>query len=293
MASVTSCRSSPSPRIRLDLVTSPASRAARSTSSERVVPEAGPDPPEDARHGLDVVREHLRAGRRRPRASRSGSALKSGMSSSTPAAGDERRGSRGTVSRVQPGAAVGQVVARDAGDGRVPQAHRRDRLGDPARLVARRAAAACRCRSGRSRTAGCTGRRRSGRSPRGPPSTRRCWGSRPPRTPCAGPRSAPALFSSVYCRSGAQPGLDPRRLALDRDLAVAGLEAEHACGLRVRVPPLPGYVAAGARPSGARHDLAARRGRSRFSVPPPARRPPAQRVARLPPAAGIASTPTS
>src|ERR1035441_8871878 len=29
-------------------------------------------------------------------------------------------------------------------------------------------------------------------------------------------------------RSGAEPGLDPRRLALDRDLAVAGLEAEHA-----------------------------------------------------------------
>src|SRR4029077_11085320 len=27
---------------------------------------------------------------------------------------------------------------------------------------------------------------------------------------------------------GAQPGLDPRRLPLDRDLAVAGLEAEHA-----------------------------------------------------------------
>src|SRR4029077_9636725 len=29
-------------------------------------------------------------------------------------------------------------------------------------------------------------------------------------------------------RSGAQPGLDPRRLPLDRDLAVTGLEAEHA-----------------------------------------------------------------
>ena len=36
---------------------------------------------------------------------------------------------------VQPGAAVGQVVAGDAGDGGVPQAHRGHRLGDPARLV--------------------------------------------------------------------------------------------------------------------------------------------------------------
>ena len=36
---------------------------------------------------------------------------------------------------VQPGAAVGQVVAGDAGDGGVAQAHRGDGLGDPARLV--------------------------------------------------------------------------------------------------------------------------------------------------------------
>ena len=36
---------------------------------------------------------------------------------------------------VQPRALVGQVVARDAGDGRVAQAHLRDALGDAARLV--------------------------------------------------------------------------------------------------------------------------------------------------------------
>ena len=37
---------------------------------------------------------------------------------------------------VEPRAAVGQVVARDAGDRRVAQTHRLDALGDPARLVA-------------------------------------------------------------------------------------------------------------------------------------------------------------
>ena len=37
---------------------------------------------------------------------------------------------------VEPGAAVGQVVAGDAGDGGVAQTHRADALGDPARLVA-------------------------------------------------------------------------------------------------------------------------------------------------------------
>src|SRR6185369_5879673 len=36
---------------------------------------------------------------------------------------------------VEPGAAVGQVVAGDTGDRRVPQAHGDDRLGDPARFV--------------------------------------------------------------------------------------------------------------------------------------------------------------
>src|SRR6266516_3326498 len=65
-----------------------------------VVAEAGPDPAEDPRHGLDVVREHLRAGL-----------------------------------RVQPGAAVRQVIAGHPGDRRVAQAHGGHRPGHPARLV--------------------------------------------------------------------------------------------------------------------------------------------------------------
>ena len=61
-------------------------------------------------------------------------ALKSGISSSTPVPGfsgvDLAHGLG-----VEPGAAVGQVVAGDAGDGRVLQAHGPHGLGDAARLV--------------------------------------------------------------------------------------------------------------------------------------------------------------
>ena len=67
--------------------------------------------------------------------SRSGSPLKSGIRFSTPVPGfsswicSHRLG-------VQPGATVGQVVAGDAGDGRVAQLHLLHRLRHPARLVA-------------------------------------------------------------------------------------------------------------------------------------------------------------
>src|SRR6185437_15440866 len=58
-------------------------------------------------------------------ASCAGSALKSGISNSTP--------QPGTVSWMA--TAVGEVIAGHAGDGGVAQAHRGNRLGDPARLV--------------------------------------------------------------------------------------------------------------------------------------------------------------
>ena len=54
--------SSPIPRMRLDLVTSPAARAIESTRSDLLVAERRPDPLEDPRHRLQVVREHLGAG---------------------------------------------------------------------------------------------------------------------------------------------------------------------------------------------------------------------------------------
>ena len=62
------------------------------------------------------------------------SPLKSGIRTSTPISGlpAAQLADRG---RERAGAAVGQVVAGDARDHDVVEAHRRDRLGDPARLV--------------------------------------------------------------------------------------------------------------------------------------------------------------
>ena len=64
----------------------------------------------------------------------SGVAVEVGDEQLDPAAGQQRVDLADRLG-VEPGAAVGQVVAGDAGDGRVAQAHRGHRLGDPARLV--------------------------------------------------------------------------------------------------------------------------------------------------------------
>ena len=61
--------------------------------------------------------------------------LKSGIRFSTPVSGVELV-DRAHRLGVQPGAAVLEVVAGDAGDGGVAQLHLLHRLGDPARLVA-------------------------------------------------------------------------------------------------------------------------------------------------------------
>ena len=106
---------------------------------------------------------------------------------------------------------------------------------------------ACRWRSGRSRSAGCTGRRRSGTWPPGPPSTRRCWGSRPPGTPCAGPRVSPGLAARCT-RAHLRPDLDPRRLLLNRGSAVAGFDPEAGGGPRERCHSRPSFVSCGACP---------------------------------------------
>ncbi len=82
MAPVISCRSSPSPRIRLDFVTSPASRAARSTSSERAYLNPGLMP-RKMRGTVSMLCARTSGRAPKTSASRSASALKSGMSSST------------------------------------------------------------------------------------------------------------------------------------------------------------------------------------------------------------------
>src|SRR5690606_21580909 len=98
-----------------------------------LVPEGGPDPLEDPRDGLHVVRQHLRPGREHL-----GQQLGHRVE-----VGDEQLDAAAGVGGVdlpdglgvQPGAAVVEVVAGDAGDRGVLQAHLRDGLGDAAGLV--------------------------------------------------------------------------------------------------------------------------------------------------------------
>ena len=126
---------------------------------------------------------------------------------------------------VQPRAAVGQVVAGDAGDGGVLQAHRGDALGDPARLVGVEV----------GRLAGVD----------------LAEVAAPGALVAADEEGGLAVFPALVdvgaaglfadgvqalaadqrlqlgvLRAGLQPGLDPLGLALDRHLAVADLEAE-------------------------------------------------------------------
>jgi hypothetical protein len=99
-----------------------------------LVGERRPDALEDPRHSLDVVREHLRA--------RLGylhekvlAALEVGDHVLHASAGVDVVDPADRLG-VQPGAAVWEVVSRDAGDGGVAQARRVDALGHPARFVA-------------------------------------------------------------------------------------------------------------------------------------------------------------
>jgi hypothetical protein len=99
-----------------------------------LVAERGPDPLEDARHRLDVVRKHLRS-RLEDRLELLGDGVE---------VGDQQLHTGVRVEcldladrlGVQPRAAVGEIVSSHAGDGRVAQAHRGHTLGDPPRLIA-------------------------------------------------------------------------------------------------------------------------------------------------------------
>ena len=101
------------PRIRFDLVTRPASRACRMHVQRPFVAEAGPDPLEDPRHGLEVVGQHLRPGVE-DLAQQLGLGVEVRHEDLHPGAGVERV-DRAHRLGVQPGPAVGQVVAGDAG----------------------------------------------------------------------------------------------------------------------------------------------------------------------------------
>ena len=98
------------------------------------------------------------------------------------------------------------------------------------------AAAAGPCRSGRNHSAGCTDPRRSGTSPPGPPSTRRCSGR--PASSHTRMQALPAhqVLQLRILRAGPQPGLDQKG-PLDRDLAVTGLKPQHPPPLRYHYHP--------------------------------------------------------
>ncbi len=130
---------------------------------------------------------------------------------------------------VEPGAAVGQVVAGDAGDGRVAQTHRLHALGDPAGLVA-------------VQLGGLAGVDLAEVAPTGALLAADEEGGLAVFPAFVDVGAAGLLADRVQTLPahqglelgvlGAhlQPGLDPRRLALDRGLGVADLEAQQLAG---------------------------------------------------------------
>src|SRR5215472_16692563 len=194
-----------------------------------LVAESGPDPAEDAGHGLDVVREHLGAGGEYlgelPR-------VRVEVGDEQLHAAARHRGVDGPAGlAVQPGAAVGEVVAGHAGDGRVAQPHRRDRLGDPPRLV------------GVQRLGPAGGDLAEVTAPGAlvAADLERRLAVLPALEDVGAaclladrvqPLAPDELLQRGVLGPGAQPGLDPGGLALDRRLAVAGLEPQHPAPFR-------------------------------------------------------------
>ena len=101
-----------------------------------LVAEAGPDPAEDPRHRLHVVGEHLGPGVE-DLAEQLGHRVEVRRQQLDAGAGVERVDLPDRLG-VEPGTAVGQVVAGHAGDGGVAQLHGAHALGHPARLVGSR-----------------------------------------------------------------------------------------------------------------------------------------------------------
>jgi hypothetical protein len=149
---------------------------------------------------------------------------------------------------VQPGAAVGQVVAGDAGDGGVAQLHLLHRLGDPARLVAVErlrlagvdlaevaAPGALVAADEEGRLAVLPALEDVGAA-----------GLLADRVQALGLHQALQLG---VLRAHLRPGLDPLRLALDRGLGVADLEAQQLAAGRSsacsQTPLRPGHAGGG------------------------------------------------
>ncbi len=161
-------------------------------------------------------------------ASSAGLPEKSGISSSTPQPGSAVM-DRADRLGVQPGALVGKVVAGNAGDRRVAQPHRRHRLGDAPRLVAveRLRLAGVDLAEVAAPGAGVTAdqERRLAVFP-----AFEDVGAARLLADGVQALAPHQVGERGVLRAGAQPGPDPRRLALDGGLGVAGLEREAAAG---------------------------------------------------------------
>src|SRR6185312_4104908 len=213
--------------------------------------EAGPDPPEDPRHGLDVVREDLRPGTEDLRqAVRFG--VEVGNEQFHAAAGDGGVDLAADL-RVQPRAAVGEVVTRYAGHGRVLQAHGDDGLRNAARLALVERQRLARVDLAEITPAGAlVAADQEGRLAVLPAlEDVRAAGLLAHRVQAF---AADQRFQFGIGGSGAQSGLDPRWLPLDRDLAIAGLEAEHASAFGCEYHPSR-VCRRGCMAVRARHDL--------------------------------------
>ena len=157
-------------------------------------------------------------------ASRSGSPLKSGIRFSTPVSGLSGVDDAHRLG-VQPGAAVGQVVARDTGDGGVLQAHLLHALGDPARLVAVERLRLAGVDLAEVAAAGALVAADEERRLAVLPALEdvRAAGLLADRVEALGLHQPVELGVR---RTHLRPGLDPLRLALDRGLRVADLQAQ-------------------------------------------------------------------
>ena len=231
-----SSRVSPMPRIRLDLVTSPNSRAWVMHVERAVVAERRADPLEDPRHGLDVVGQHLGTGLE-DLAQQVGLAVE---------VGDEVLDAGVRVELVdlldrlgvQPGAAVGQVVAGDAGDRGVAQLHLLHALGHPPGLVAVERLGLAGVDLAEVAAPGALVAADEERRLAVLPALEDVGaaGLLADRVQALGLHE---VLQLAVLRAHLRPGLDPLRLALDRGLRVADLETEQLATVR---EPVAGAV---------------------------------------------------
>src|ERR1035441_10547509 len=189
------------------------------------IAEPRPDPPEDPGYRLDVVRKHFGAGRE-DLGELPAVRVKVGYQQLHAAAGHCLVDLAAGLA-VQPRAAICQVIPGDPGDGGVPQPHGGHRPGDPARLIyVERARLAGGDLAEVASPGALVAADEEGRLAVLPAlEDVRAAGLLADRVQAFAPHQ---LLQLGVLRPGAQPGLDPRGLALDGRLAVADLKPQEA-----------------------------------------------------------------